>query len=84
MFRTNKKLLYNLIQKLTECIDLLQQQDIVHSDIKSENILVLYDDDSLSVKLIDYGSSFQFSRLQREFSMATPEYMCPELLDFIV
>lgn len=35
------------------------------------------------MKLIDYGSSFQFSNL-RQFSMATPEYMAPEILNFIL
>lgn len=34
-------------------------------------------------KLIDYGSSFVFNNL-RQFSMATPEYMAPEILNFIL
>jgi dual specificity tyrosine-phosphorylation-regulated kinase 2/3/4 len=67
---------------------LLANNDIVHSDIKSENILIFYDTNApeagWTLKLIDYGSSFNFSKLQRQFSMATPEYMCPELLDFII
>jgi dual specificity tyrosine-phosphorylation-regulated kinase 2/3/4 len=35
------------------------------------------------VKLIDYGSSFTFGNL-KHFSMATPEYMAPEILNFIL
>ena len=34
-------------------------------------------------KLIDYGSSFLFESL-RQYKLATPEYMCPELLNFIL
>lgn len=34
-------------------------------------------------KLIDYGSSFVFNNL-RQFSMATPQYMAPEILNFIL
>lgn len=37
----------------------------------------------LETKLIDYGSSFVFNNL-RQFSMATPEYMAPEILNFIL
>jgi dual specificity tyrosine-phosphorylation-regulated kinase 2/3/4 len=36
------------------------------------------------VKLIDFGSSFKFTEVYKNFSMATPEYMCPELLTFIL
>ena len=31
------------------------------------------------MKLIDYGSSFKFGNL-KGFSMATPEYMAPEII----
>ena len=37
----------------------------------------------METKLIDYGSSFVFNNL-RQFSMATPEYMAPEILNFIL
>lgn len=40
--------------------------------------------DLWDVKLIDFGSSFKFSEVFDKFSMATPEYMCPELLNFIL
>jgi dual specificity tyrosine-phosphorylation-regulated kinase 2/3/4 len=51
----------------------------VHSDLKTENILIKYDEKSFEiaeVKLIDYGSSFEFKNIS-QFSMATPEYMPP-------
>ena len=35
------------------------------------------------VKLIDFGSSFLFTNL-KQFSMATPEYMPPEILNYIL
>jgi dual specificity tyrosine-phosphorylation-regulated kinase 2/3/4 len=35
------------------------------------------------VKLIDYGSSFEFRNIA-QFSMATPEYMPPEILNYII
>lgn len=59
--------------------------NIVHSDLKTENILLKIrkrEDmrEGLNyirgVKLIDFGSSFLFTNL-KQFSMATPEYMPP-------
>jgi dual specificity tyrosine-phosphorylation-regulated kinase 2/3/4 len=40
----------------------LSESQIVHSDLKTENILIKHDEaDITEVKLIDYGSSFSFS-----------------------
>ena len=67
---------------------MLSDFNIVHSDLKTENILLkvkknknLYE--ISNAKLIDYGSSFTFGNL-KHFSMATPEYMAPEILNFIL
>ncbi len=76
---------------------LLSDNRIVHSDVKTENVLIktkkTKNNNSNSsgnseveiteVKLIDYGSSFAFSNL-KHFSMATPEYLAPEILNFIL
>jgi dual specificity tyrosine-phosphorylation-regulated kinase 2/3/4 len=35
------------------------------------------------LKLIDFGSTFKFGNLN-QFSMATPEYMSPEILAYIL
>ena len=63
--------------------------------MKTENVLVRLKSEEevresgegesqiLETKLIDYGSSFVFNNL-RQFSMATPEYMAPEILNFIL
>ncbi|EAS00330.2 Serine/Threonine kinase domain protein (macronuclear) [Tetrahymena thermophila SB210] len=77
-----------LIFELAHALWLLSDQRIVHSDLKTENILVKTKDNGgfteiEQVKLIDYGSSFTFGNL-KHFSMATPEYMAPEILNFIL
>lgn len=59
-------------------LDVLQDERIVHSDLKTENILIkkIKNENALyeitQIKLIDYGSSFPFDDL-KQFSMATPE-----------
>lgn len=63
----------------------------MHSDLKTENILLRSkrEEDTRdvsyirAVKLIDFGSSFLFTNL-KQFSMATPEYMPPEILNYIL
>jgi dual specificity tyrosine-phosphorylation-regulated kinase 2/3/4 len=84
--------------EVARALQLLAENKIVHSDLKTENILIRLKyaeqteenmaaekDVSLieDVKLIDYGSSFTFSNL-KQFSMATPEYMAPEILNYIL
>lgn len=59
--------------------------NIVHSDLKSENILVSFDFDKQivsSVKIIDFGTCFDFNNVNTEIEVTTPEYLPPEILDF--
>lgn len=73
--------LKNLIIEIAKTLDLLEKHNIVHSDVKTENILIKEkkqskDEALYSYKLIDYGSSFLFTNL-KQYTLATPEYMCP-------
>ena len=57
--------------------------DIVHADIKPDNILVDFDGKTIkSLKVIDFGSSFVFSKV-RSVPATTPEYLAPEVLAFM-
>lgn len=51
-----------LIYEVTQALDLLVSNKIVHSDLKTENILLKSNEsgDGFRFKLIDYGSSFMF------------------------
>ena len=76
--------LRTLVVEVSKALYLINSHNIVHSDLKTENILlrVRRKDESpsspyiRSLKLIDFGSSFLFTNL-KQFSMATPEYMPP-------
>lgn len=81
--RKSTDFLKTLIIQISQALDLLAQNKIIHSDIKTENILLRHEDRSYRFKLIDYGSSFLFESL-KQYKLATPEYMCPELLNFIL
>jgi dual specificity tyrosine-phosphorylation-regulated kinase 2/3/4 len=81
--KKSKNLMRQFIQKLTHAFDLLQQQGIVHADVKSDNILVSYTEDTITcVKLIDFGSAFLFETTN-SIAMSTPEYLAPEILDYL-
>lgn len=57
-----------------EFIALLSEAGIVHSDLKSENILLTFDEQRrriASVKVIDFGSGFMASQLMN-ISQTTP------------
>ena len=55
----------------------------MHADIKPDNILVDFDGEKIrSLKLIDFGSAFPFDRTG-QVSMSTPEYLAPEVLEFL-
>ena len=73
-----------LIRKILEGIDYINKKDIIHSDIKPENILVQYTKnndvlDISSIKIVDYGSAFYTSN-ESPLISNTPEYLCPEIM----
>lgn len=56
--------LKTIIARLAETFDVLQKAQIVHADLKPDNILIDFDAASQTVtdvKLIDFGSSFQYN-----------------------
>lgn len=59
---------------------------IVHSDLKSENILLEFDHENhllKSLKIIDFGSSFSFSQVNTSIELTTPEYLSPDILEYL-
>jgi serine/threonine protein kinase len=59
----SSNILATLVKKIAEVFDVLSKFGIVHSDIKPDNILVQLNEaetDVESIKLIDFGSAFQF------------------------
>ena len=62
----DKRILGTLIRKISETFEVLSRFSIVHSDIKPDNILVKLNEsgtDVESIKLIDFGSAFQFDNV---------------------
>ena len=72
-----------LVKEVLKGIDYINKKGIIHSDIKPENILVLYEKDNgffiKSVKIVDYGSAFYINN-KSPLITNTPEYLCPEIM----
>ena len=67
-------------------LSLLGKIGLVHCDLKSENILISFDFKRQivsSVKIIDFGTSFNFGTVNSDVQVTTPEYLPPEILDFV-
>jgi MAP/microtubule affinity-regulating kinase len=59
----------------------LHQRHITHRDIKLENVLLVTDECTTSIKLIDFGFSTLFHRDNRKkMFCGTPSYMAPEIV----
>lgn len=83
--RRDLRLLKWIIYETAKALALFETKKLVHSDLKTDNILVQMGPGMKfkELKLIDFGSTFKFGNLN-QFSMATPEYMSPEILAYIL
>lgn len=81
IIRQKKKLslkdMQNIIKDILKCLLLLKNQSLVHCDLKPENI-VLVDDFTMRVKVIDFGSA-SFLNNQSYDLLQTKPYRAPEI-----
>ncbi|KAH0511669.1 Serine/threonine-protein kinase 17B [Microtus ochrogaster] len=72
-----------LIKQILEGVDYLHQNNIVHLDLKPQNILLSSIYPLGDIKIVDFGMSRKIGNAceLREI-MGTPEYLAPEILNY--
>ena len=81
--KNDRAILADLIFMVCQVLDVLAMFRIVHADIKPDNILLDFDGQRLNnIKFIDFGSSFSYEEASN-ISATTPEYLAPEVLDYL-
>ncbi|XP_057294270.1 death-associated protein kinase related-like [Hydractinia symbiolongicarpus] len=81
--RTEKEICY-LIRQICEAVRYLHDQNIVHLDLKPDNILLAKHSEVFpEIRLIDFGLSRRLDVPYSQFDIVgTPEYVAPEVLAY--
>ncbi|XP_026538619.1 serine/threonine-protein kinase 17A [Notechis scutatus] len=73
----------HLMRQILQGVSFLHQNNIVHLDLKPQNILLTYESPLGEIRIVDFGLS-RIMRNNEELReiMGTPEYVAPEILSY--
>ena len=81
--KTDVKEIKEILEQLNHSFRIMYKKNLVHMDLKLQNILVKKEKENFILKLSDYGVSKQLSSISRSFTTrgGTAAYMAPEVLE---
>jgi serine/threonine protein kinase len=78
--RQRLKILFEILSVLSPLFFELERQQIIHGDIKPENILVSEDDGKIDCSLLDFGLAFRKNEIPKRKSVFQLSYSAPEIV----
>ena len=82
-YKFNKEEIFDIMRQLNNTFTIMKENNILHRDLKLENILYNGDEKKRIYKITDYGSSKRLILLtiNCKTNLGTPLYMAPEILE---
>jgi len=68
----------NIFYELTKGLEYIHSQNIIHCDLKPENIMI--NKDSMKIKIIDFGSAIYYGTEKKHFYIQSRYYRAPEIV----
>ena len=75
----NSEEILEIMKQLNDTFKIMKEKNILHRDLKLENILIKYNDNKKIMKITDYGWNKRLISLSR--NKGTMMYMAPEILE---
>lgn len=76
--KSQMEFFYDIIVQIAYALDALHEQDILHKDLKPENVLYSIDGNRVEVKVIDYGFTKIDSNKDQQTVTGSLPYLAPE------
>ena len=70
-----------VVKQVLSCVNYLHSKNVVHRDLKLENILLEASKDFKQVKVIDFGTAKETDEEFMTEKVGTPYYIAPEVLN---
>ena len=67
------------IQQLFSAVNYLHSNNIIHTDLKSSNILINFDNNKIKIKIIDFGSCYIDGLTEKNSIVSTYTVRAPEI-----
>ena len=74
--------LRSILRGIARCLILCHENEVIHLDVKPQNLMMSDMSETALTKMIDFGNSVRGTRVELKSRIGTLEYMSPEHLTF--